>query len=279
MEMVVFTKHFTGRNLRELSDDVRSSGAAGADLCVRQGYPVEPDNILEKLPRAVKEFKYKNLVIPMVTTPVDFVEPEKAVTEKVFSACQNTGVKLVKLGYWHMGKGGYWKTVATIKDSLEKFVRLAEKYQIKVLIHNHSGATMGLNSSSVMHILNGFDPEYVGVFADPGHLSLTGEPLDMALDIVKKYLSAVAVKDVIREKKLVDGKRIWQLKVVPLGKGYVDWNAMVKILLEYRFKGPVSIHSEYSGLPLRDLIKQTRIDIEFLTKTIIAMESENKGSV
>ena len=44
---------------------------------------------------------------------------------------------------------------------------------------------MGLNSSAVMNLVEGFDPQHVGVFADPGHLSIVGEPIDMALDIVK----------------------------------------------------------------------------------------------
>ena len=43
--------------------------------------------------------------------------------------------------------------------------------------------SMGLNSSSVMNLVKGFDPKHVGVFSDPGHLSICGEPIEMALNI------------------------------------------------------------------------------------------------
>lgn len=265
-QFIVFTKHFLGLSLEDLARTISDLGGQGADLCVRPGYPVDPENSPRELPRASKIFREQGLSIPLITTPTDFVYPKAPVVEKLFSACQEAGVELVKLGYWYPGERGYWDTVDSVRRDIEGFAKVAEKYSLKVLIHNHSGNTMGLNSCSAMNLVKGFNPRYVGIFADVGHLSLVGEPLPMALDIVKEYLSAVALKDVVRERVILEGKRRWQLRVVPLGEGYVDWWSLPKVLKDVGFSGPLSVHSEYSELELPDVIDQTRMDMRFLKK-------------
>lgn len=159
-ELILFTKHFKDLDIDVLIEKIKEIGAEGVDLCVRPEYPVNPDNIEKELPIVVKKFKENSLSIPMITTPTNFIDPENSVVEKVFSACSISGIKLIKLGYWFMEKDGYWKTVENIRKKIEKFIKIAEKYKVKFLIHNHSGATMGLNSCSVMNLINDFPEEY-----------------------------------------------------------------------------------------------------------------------
>ena len=190
----------------------------------------------------------------------------------IFGSLRKAGINLIKLGYWYMEKEGYWETVEKIHRRLEKFAGLAEKHQVKILIHNHSNGTMGLNSSSAMNLVKDFNARYVGIFTDPGHLSLVGEPLPMALSIVKEYLSAIAVKDIIRERIIVEGKRIWRLRMVPLREGFVDWRTLIELLLDMEFPGPISMHSEYSEYDVETVIDQTRIDIRFFRKLIAEVQ-------
>lgn len=274
--LIIFTKHFKDMSVDRLIETIKSMGGEGADFCVRPGYSVEPENASEKLAEVVKRFEAAGLSIPLITTPADFVDPEGRSTEKLLAACGGAGIKLIKLGYWFMGEEGYWKTVEKIRRLLEKFVKLAERYQVKILVHNHSGGTMGLNSSSAMNLVKGLDPEYVGIFVDPGHLSLVGEPLPIALDIVKGYLSAVAIKDLIKERIIIEGKRKWKLRVVPLGEGFVDWHTLARLFLKMNFAGPISMHSEYDEYDLKTVIDQTRIDIRFLRKVIAEVQAEDE---
>lgn len=278
LKLIVFTKYLKGLDIERLIEVIKFVDGEGADLCVRPGYLVEPENCSENLPEIVKNFKDAGLSIPLITTPVDFVEPDSPITEKLFSTCGEIGIKLIKLGYWFMGKD-YWETVGKIRKIIEKFVKLSEKYNVKVLIHTHSGETMSINSASTMNLIKGFDPRYIGVFLDPGHLSLVGEPLPMALNIVGEYLSAVAVKDFVRERVISGGKRTWEKRVVPLGEGFADWHTLIRLLLEMKFSGPVSIHSEYSEYDLETIIDQTRIDIRYFRKVISIVQQEMaKGS-
>lgn len=275
MKLILFTKHFKELGIRELIKFVKEIGLEGVDLCVRPGYIVEPEKI-ENLKEIVKIFKNEGLSVPMITTPTDFVEPDNPIVERVISNCQIAEVEFIKIGYWYMEKEGYWKTIEKVRLKLEKFEKLAEKYNVKILIHNHSLGTLGLNSSSVMNMIRGFNPKCIGVFADPGHLSLVGEPLYMAFDIVKEYLSAVAFKDVIRERVVENGKRKWRMRVVPLGEGYVDWETVISLLFEMDFNGPISIHSEYAEYDIENVMDITRIDVRFIKRIIKDKEKNIK---
>ena len=267
---IMFTKHLEGWSLGQIIEGLKSAGVNGADLCVRPGYPVHPGNVRSELVRAVKQFADEGLCIPLVTAPGELNRSDLDDAQPMFEACAEAGVGLIKLGYWHMEDDGYWPSIERCRGRLEGFVALGERTGVKPIIHNHSGEVMSLNSSSVMNIVSQFDPAQVGVFADVGHLSIVGEPYPMAFDIVKKYLAAVAFKDLMRQKIIKDGEPAWQTAVVPMGSGFGDFPQVVSILRQIGFAGPISFHCEYSRLPPESVIDQCRIDtrwIESLCRT------------
>lgn len=265
---IMFTKHLEGWSQDQVIEGLKQAGVTGADLCVRPGYPVNPENAPKELPAAAKRFREAGLTIPLITTPGDFNDPSLDYTESLFHACAEAGVKFVKLGYWHVDDDGYWPTLDRCRRKLEGFAKLAEKTGVKPVIHNHSGMSMGLNSSAAMRIVDGFDPQQVGIFADTGHLSIVGEPYAMAFDIVRDYLSVVAFKDLQREKHMAGGKPTWRIGVVPLGTGFGDFPAVVKLLTDMGYQGPISFHSEYSRLPAESVVDQCRIDTRYIQSLV-----------
>ena len=198
-----------------------------------------------------------------MTTPTSFLDPKDPDVQRVYAACGEAGVANLKVGYWHWSKedGGYWALVDRIREALDGFQALSAKHGVRTCLHNHSGTSMGLNSSAVMNLVEGFDPQHVGVFADPGHLSIVGEPIDMALDIVKDYLAVMSFKDMMRPPG-------GSTRVVRMGHGFVDWETAVRTLTEMNFDGPVSFHSEYSGEPVDTVIDLARIDVRFINSLL-----------
>ena len=270
MQFIMFTKHLEGLDVSGIIDALQSVGVDGADLCVRNGYPVNPGNIETALPAAAKQFAAAGLSIPLVTAPGDFNRPDIDYTERYYAACGEAGVKHIKLGYWHWKPGmRYWDEVDTIRGYLDKFQALSEKTGVKTVVHNHSGRSMGLNSVAAMNLVKGFDPTHIGIFTDPGHLSVCGEPIDMALDIVSEYLSILAFKDMIRERIIKNGEVSWTTSVRKLGWGFVDWKTTLATLKAMNFNGAISMHSEYSGEPTETVVDLARADTRFV-KSILA---------
>ena len=57
MKFIMFTKHLEGLEIPDIITALQSAGVSGADLCVRPGYPVNPENATEALPAAAKQFR------------------------------------------------------------------------------------------------------------------------------------------------------------------------------------------------------------------------------
>lgn len=270
MQFIMFTKHLQELDVEGIIRALKSVGVEGADLCVRPGYPVTPENAPKKLPEVAKRFAEAGLAIPLVTTPGDFTTPDIEYAEPLYEACAEAGVTHIKLGYWHWKAedGGYWGMVDRIRGYLEGFQALSGKYGVKTCIHNHSGTSMGLNSCAAMNLVKGFDPTCVGVFADSGHLSMVGEPIAMALDIVKDYLAILAFKDLMRQRVVRNGKVVWQTRVVRMGEGFVEWDVLLDTLKKMHYDGAISFHSEYSGEPVDTVIDLARIDVRFIRELL-----------
>jgi len=278
MQFVQFTKHLQGLDLSEMAEAILSVGLEGADLCVRPGFPVEPDTVKEGLPRAVELFREKGLSIPLVTTPGDFVDPEMPYAEALYEACGQCGVQHIKLGYWNWDPSqSYWERVEEIRKQIEGFQKLSQTYQVQTVLHTHSGTFYGLNANAMMHLVQGFDPTHVGVFADPGHLSICGEPIDMALDILGEYLALVSFKDLIRERTFEKGRAVSKKRVARLGHGFGDWTTFLEALQKRNYQGVVSFHSEYSNEPVETVIDLTRADVRFI-RGLLEELSESRAS-
>lgn len=265
MQLIMFTKHLEGLEIPELVEALQSVGVSGADLCVRDGYPVSPGTIEKTLPAAVKAFNAAGLSIPLVTGPTDLVQPNVDYAERFYMTCGEAGVKHIKLGYWRWQPGmDYWAEVEKCRGYLEGFQKLSEKSGVQTVIHTHSGAYMGLNASAAMTLAQGFDPQHVGLFVDPGHLAIDGEPVDIALSIAAPYLSVVAFKDFVLERTVNDGKTTMKKSPRKIGWGIVDWHTTVFALQEMNFAGPISIHAEYEGEPRDTVLDIARADVRFV---------------
>jgi sugar phosphate isomerase/epimerase len=274
MKFIMFTKHLQGLDLTEIIGALQSVGVEGADLCLRPGYPVNPDNAETALPQAARQFAAEGLSIPLVTAPTDFTRPDVPYAERLYAACAEAGVAHIKLGYWHWSPGeDYWAKVEQCRAYLGGFQDLSRQFGVQTVVHNHSGHSMGLNASAVMDLVRDYDPRYVGVFADPGHLSIVGEPIDMALSIVREYLSVIAFKDLMRQRIVQDARvqsaRVqWRTRVVRLGHGFGDWPTLLRTLQDLDYDGPVSFHSEYSDEPTASVIDLARTDVRFINRLL-----------
>ncbi len=271
MKLIFFTKSLKGMDVATTGREALGMGLEGLDLAVRDGYCVNPDNVATELPKALKTWADMGLCVPMVTTPGDFTDPSAPVAERILAACGAAGIREIKLGYWVWRQPGYWAQVDAIRRALDGFARLAEKHAVRVAVHTHSDAFYGLNASAAMHLVKGFDPRLVGVYIDPGHLSMNGEPIRMAVDIVRDYLCLVAVKAMVHIRGEKDGRPVWRHHLVPLRDGLVDWHATLAALREAAYDGPLTFHSEYENITLDELRRLTRDDVAYIRSILAQM--------
>jgi sugar phosphate isomerase/epimerase len=217
------------------------------DLCVRPGYAVNPDNASEQLPQAVKQMEHAGLTIPMVTGNFDLLLPDHPTAEPILAAMDRAGVRLIKLGYFHFDPGtqDYWQEVDRIRSALDGWQTLARRYRVKICYHTHSHRCMGLNAAALAHLIQGFDPQHIGAYLDPGHMRAEGEEFRVGVAMVRPYLSIIGLKDFLLTRVEANGHGRAEAQVVPAGKGMVDWTAVFDTLYQSDFIGPLSVHCEY----------------------------------
>jgi sugar phosphate isomerase/epimerase len=254
MRYVYFTKSLQSLNIAGLIAFFKDAGLDGADLVVRAGHPVTPNNVRTKLPEAVKAFRDQGMIIGLATAPVTMTDPDDKNTRTLFEACAKTGVPAIKIGYFPY-RGKFAADLAEARGRMAGFAKLAAKTGVRACYHTHSGNFLGANGAALRLLLHELDPHHIGVFLDTGHTAINGGPIRLELDMVRSWLSLIAIKDMAWTKD----KSGWHSRVVPVGEGIVHWKEVAQGLKECKFNGTISLHGEYEARNLaqrRELAKQ-----------------------
>lgn len=252
MQLIVLSKPFREKGVAELIELAHKHNFDGYDLAVWPGYQVTPDNAHEELVPTVKAMKREGVSIPMLNGDLGLLMPDDPTAEPILAAMDQADVRLIKVGYFKFDPKtqDYWQRVDKIRKAFEGWQELGKKHNVKICYHTHAdspglGVVMGTNCASLMHMIDGFDPQYVGAYIDPGHLALAGESVPLGVAMVRKYLSIVSVKDVRLSRKEKDGHGARQVEWVPAGDGMVDWTEVFSELKRVGFDGPASIDCEF----------------------------------
>src|SRR5207249_3190209 len=143
---------------------------------------------------AARLFKDAGLVIGLVTAPTGLIDAASKQARAIFDACGKAGVGAVKIGYFPY-RPPFKDRLDAARTKLAAFAKLAERTRVKACYHTHSGAMLGNNGAGIRLLLQGLDAHHVGVFFDTGHTAVNGGPAPMELDLVRDWLSLVAIKD------------------------------------------------------------------------------------
>jgi sugar phosphate isomerase/epimerase len=256
---VYFTKTLKELDVKGLAAFCKEVGLDGVDLAVRPGYPVHPGNALTALPEAAKALRDEGLAVGLVTASTDLIDPEGKTARTLFEACARAGVPAVKIGYLPFRRP-FDDSLKEGRARLAGFARLAERTKVRACYHTHSGNHLGNNAASLRLLLQDLDPHHVGAFVDTGHTAVNGGPIRTELDIVRAWLSLLAIKDMLWEKK----GGAWRYHVVPAGAGIVRWEEVALGVKECRFNGTISLHGEYEAKDLAERKGLAKQELAFL---------------
>jgi inosose dehydratase len=204
----------------ELYEAVLESGFNKVELCA-----VHVDFNQTQTFDSVVDF-YEKKSIQIVSIGVNTIKNEP-VDENFFVFAQKAGLKSMSINF----------PPALNDAAFRKAEKLAEKYDIRLGIHNHGGYHW-LGSLKMLQAVFQNTNDRIGLWLDTAWALQSGEkPLKM-VETFKDRLYGMHLKDFIFDRA---GK--WEDVVI--GKGNLDLPAMVKLLDESNFKGPCIV--EYEG--------------------------------
>ncbi|HEY1381035.1 MAG TPA: sugar phosphate isomerase/epimerase family protein [Gemmataceae bacterium] len=263
MRYVYFTKSLQSLDLAGVIAFLKDVGLDGADLAVRPGYPVHPGNVRTELPAAAKQFRDAGLAIALVTTETKLTDPDAADMVAMFEASAKAGVPFVKVGYFRY-TGKYDADLAAARKRLAGFARLAERTGVRACYHTHSGAYLGNNAAGLRLLLQEIDPHHVGAFLDTGHTAVNGGPFRQEADLLRAWLTLVAIKDMAWERTA----KGWAHHVVPVGQGIVVWPEVAQGLKSCGYDGVIDLHAEYETKDLAERRELAKKELAALKKTL-----------
>lgn len=237
----VFTKCLQYLDYDRVASTLAEAGYDGADLSVRPGGHVLPENVKKDLPRAVKAFQKAGVSTPMMVTSI--VDATDKHTEPVLATAAEMGLKYYRMGYLDYDKS---KTVPQNIDihkrAFEQLEKINRKYGIHGSYQNHSGNRVGGPVWDLYLLIKDLDPQYTGVQYDIHHAIYEGaQSWSVGMDLVAPWISSCPVKDFFWQKT----ENRWASREVPLGEGMVDFDAFLKKYKELKLCGPFTLHLEY----------------------------------
>ena len=237
----VFTKCLQFLDYDKLGETLALVGFDGADLSVRKGGHVLPENIKVDLPKAINALKKSGITVPMMVSGIN--DPDDPNTEPVLGTASELGIKYYRMGYLQYdNKKSIGENLDIHKKTIEKLENINRKYGILGCYQNHPGARIGSPLWDLYWLLKDSDPVNIGVQYDIGQAVMEGsESWPLAMKLLSPWIKTTAIKDFEWQKE----NEKWEKKYVPLGKGMVDFDAYFKEYIRLGITGPVTIHYEY----------------------------------
>jgi len=265
-----FSKHLQFLDYQGAAEACAEAGMSGADLTVRPGGHVLPENVERDLPLAVKAFKTAGLKIEMMASGI--TDPEDPLTETVLRTASEWGINYYRLGYYRYDhKISMVNNLEKIKKQMSGLARLNEKYQIHGAYQNHAGSNFGAPVWDLWTVIKDMDPQWTGVQYDVRHATVEGNrswPLGMRL--LKDHIRCMVIKDFTWG---VQDGRAREVNV-PVGEGVVDFAAYFKLVKELGVHGPITMHLEYEMFPDKDMVQAQKRDhaISLMKKDLAALK-------
>lgn len=248
------------RQPAEIAEACRELTCNSLLLSVGEGSAhVSLSNVATELPRFVNALRSEEIEVRQIRggnqTDVD------ADVERLVGTMSDLGIST----YW-LGTDRYdfsqpiMPQLDEIKRKVQRFTALNERYGTRIQYHTRSSAvSVGSVVWDLLYVLSEFDPQYVGLHWDTGHMSNHGAMWETLLRTAAQYIATISWKDrkPVQDPDFLDaqvgvrpGGHVargmgWGYQDVSLGAGWVDFIRYGEILREIGYKGFMDLQAEY----------------------------------
>ena len=240
----VFTKPWKTQSIDRLAAHLKSIGFDGIEFPLREGYQVEPAHAVRDLPDMVRRLADQGMAVTSVAS---------ALQEPIFEACALTGVPIIRIMANFDLDQGYMNGEAAVRAILEKALPWCLQYGVRIGIQHHYGNGVA-NSMELRHLLEGFDPGWVGAIWDAAHSALAGENPLQGLQIVEPWLCLVNLKNVVYRPagSAPGGEARWERFFTAGDQGLSSWPQVIAALRTIHYQGTICLTAEYSDESIVD---------------------------
>jgi len=220
--LYLFTKVLQWLPLQEVPETVKSLGFDGIDLPVRKNGFFDKDEIKGKLPGIVRASENLNLSRPVLTTDMNVYQLNEM--DEFLRILAGEGIRDYRMGYLSFTSKNVLKELQTLNGSMRKLAELHEKHGVNGHYQNHAGKRVGGSVWEIHHLLDGIQPEHIGVQFDLRHATVEGyQSHENAYQLIAEKIRSFDLKDFVWGNP--DGKGDKPVNV-PMGEGHVNFSLL-----------------------------------------------------
>ena len=184
--------------------------------------------------------------------------------DRMLAATAALGARQVRVTMPQVRSGDYRELFAATRADLEWAAAQAAGLGVKALVELHH-TTITPSASAAFRLVDGLDPDHIGVIHDLGNLVIEGQEDHLAaFQLLGPYLAHVHVKNVRwvpSGEPGLDGSIRWHDEWAPLRTGQADVEAYFGALATFGYDGWVTSEDFSTDLPLE---QRTRDNLEYL---------------
>ena len=241
--------------LRELGFDgvewrvhhVPSEFPGAADYWRSNKSTVDVETILDKAVEVRKLTDDQGLEIVALGTYLSYKMIDEI--ERCMEAANIMGAGSVRVGVpKYDGSENYNDLLEEAIDGFVRIEDIARKYNVRANVEIHPG-NICCSASLAYRLVSGFDPDCIGVIADPGNMVSEGyENYQLGLELLGPYLSHLHVKNAAWvSEDAPNGEKLWKTARVSLKEGCVPWATVIQALDRVGFTGWLSLEDFSPG--------------------------------
>lgn len=233
----MFTKPWT-EPLPQLADKLAALGVDGVELAVRPGYQVTPDTAAGGLKDAARVLGERGLKIFSIASTAD---------EATVAACAEAGVPMIRIMAPVDMTIGYAASVEKLQRQLGALLPALDRHGVAIGVQNHYGFHVG-SAVGLRQLIEPFEPRQVCAVLDMAHCSVDGEPVRMAVDIVKDRLGGqVNFKSAYHARVTQpEEEAVFAVKWTTHRHGGYSWQELADCLDAIGYEGVYCLPAEYS---------------------------------
>ena len=237
VRFAVFTKPWPDDSIEDLADRVLDLGFDGAEIPVRPGFQVAPENAEKGLCALVEQFAVRQLSVVSVASTLE---------EQVFAVCAAAGVTVIRV-MAPITRGRYLQSEAKLRRQLANAVPLCERYGVQVGVQQHYGDHV-TDAVGLRSLLQGVDARWMGAIWDAAHDALAGLAPESGLDVVWDRLLMVNLKNAfyVRTNGPEAEAAQWSRHFTTGPHGLASWSRVAAELRRREYCGAVRLAAEYT---------------------------------
>lgn len=232
-----FVKFIQSLGPREMARTLRELGYDGAEMTVRPGGYILPEDAEQRLPEVHRIFAEEGVEITIMTTSI--TSADDAVSRKVLETAAKLEIPRYRMGFCRYDlKEPVRAQVESWQPAFSKLAELNAQLGITGFYQNHAGAAyVGATFWDLAQLLDGIERKHLGVIFDIRHACVEGGlAWPVYYNIIQPHIVAFSMKDCQWKGRKVEN--------VAFGEGLADPAIFKKIASDFP-EAPITIHVEY----------------------------------